>query len=85
MGALFIVPHYSPYRTQAIEDLDGNPEFVGTEEKGDRLGIRVRSTRHEAVCPYCGPPASDVWPRTERRFQNLPLGAKEDGHRAGAA
>ena len=51
--------------------------YENHEIKEDKIYIKVKSSRKEAECPYCGTIGKRVHSRYERRFQDLPIQGKK--------
>jgi len=52
-------------------------EYVDHEIAGDLMYIYVKSSRREAVCPYCNVASVKVHSRYKRRFRDLPMQGKK--------
>lgn len=62
---------------EIVELLDENLEYIKHEVEDNGIVIWVRSSKKEAVCPYCGTPSTRVHSRYKRVFQDLPIQGKK--------
>jgi len=62
---------------ELVELLDVGLSYTGHELSGDHFTIFARSSRDEAICPYCGKASSRVHSTYVRSFQDLPIQGKK--------
>jgi len=56
---------------------DEHLKYVSHESDGANLKIHVKSTRAEAICPYCGIASNKVHSRYTRTLRDLPIQGKK--------
>jgi len=60
-----------------VTELEKELRYIRHEIEGNRIVIRVESSRENAMCPYCGVESRKVHSQYERKLQDLPISGKK--------